>query len=59
MVRKLKGPVKKESKKERRERRQENVKGKEQIKTIAIPIILGLAVLLAVIIWLAARSNPS
>ena len=59
MVRKLKGPVKKESKKERRERRQENTKGKERIATNAVPVLLGLAALLAVFIWLAAQKGSA
>lgn len=51
MVRKLKGPVKKESKEERRQRRRENAQGKQQILTVALPILLGLFLLLVVYMW--------
>jgi len=49
MVRKLRGPVKKESKDERRARRRENLEGKQRIMTVALPV-LGLVFLLVVIL---------
>ena len=40
----MRGPVKKESKEERRQRRRENVEAKGKIATVAVPILLGGAV---------------
>ena len=51
MVRKLRGPVKKESKEEKRQRRRDNVQGKQRIYTIAIPILLAVAALLILFVW--------
>lgn len=51
--------MKKESKEERRQRRRENVEGKGRIATVAVPVLLGLAVLLAAIVWLVAQGKPS
>ena len=59
MVRKLRGPVKKESKEERRQRRRENVEAKGKIATVAVPILLGGAVLVAILVWLVAQGKPS
>ena len=59
MVRKLKGPVKKESKEERRQRRQENADGKDKIWSVAVPALLGVVVLFLVILWLTSSATPS
>ena len=57
MVRKLRGPVKKESKEQRRARRAENVEGKQKILTIAIPVLIAVAILVAVLVYLSARNK--
>ena len=59
MVRKLRGPVKKESKGEKRQRRRDNVQGKQRILTVAIPVLLGLLLMLVVVLWLKSTSPPS
>ena len=56
MVRKLRGPVKKENKDEKRQRRRDNVEGKQRILTVAVPVLAGLLLLLVVIIWLNSSS---
>ena len=57
MVRKLKGPVKKETKEERRQRRKENVEAKGKVLTVAVPVLI-LAFLVAVILlYLKTRST--
>ena len=59
MVRKLKGPVKKESKEERRQRRGENVGGKQQILTVALPIMIMIALVLGFIVYFGTRKPPT
>ncbi len=56
MVRKLRGTVKKESKEERRARRQENLEGKQRILSVAIPVLVLVAVAIMVFIYFATRS---
>ena len=57
-MRKLRGPVKKETKDEKRQRRRGNVEGKQKILTVAVPVLLGLFFLLVVILWLKSSSSP-
>ena len=57
MVRKLRGPVKKESKEERRQRRRENVEGKQQILTVAVPVLAGALIVLVVYLWVKTSSS--
>jgi cell division septal protein FtsQ len=52
MVRKLRGPVKKENKEEKRQRKKNNLEGKQRILTVALPVLVGLLLLLVLIIWL-------
>ena len=55
MVRKLRGPVKKESKEQRRARRAENVEGKQRILSIAIPVLIIVAILIALWVYLGVK----
>lgn len=57
MVRKLRGPVKKESKGERRQRRRGNVVGKQQILTVAVPVLVVVVALLVTFVWLKVQST--
>lgn len=57
MVRKLRGPVKKETKSEKRQRRSENALAKKQILSIAVPVLIVVAVLVAGLVYLATRKK--
>ena len=57
MVRKLRGPVKKESKEERRMRRAENVEGKQKILSIAIPVLIAVVLLIGLFVYLGVREK--
>ena len=59
MVRKLRGPVKKESKEERRQRRRDNVEGKQKILTVAVPVVLGVIGLVVFLVWMKSWSVGS
>ena len=59
MVRKLRGPVKKESKEERRQRRRDNVEGKQKILTVAVPVLLGVIGLVVFLVWMKSWSVGS
>ena len=56
-MRQLKGSAKKETKKERRERREGNAIAKQKALTIAVPIVIGGLVLLFVYLYFATRSG--
>lgn len=57
MVRKLRGPVKKESKEERRLRRRENLEGKQRILTVALPILVVVILLVFVLVYLGTKKQ--
>ena len=57
MVRKLRGPVKKESKEERRLRRRENLEGKQRILTVALPIVAIVILLVFVLVYLGTKKQ--
>ena len=59
MVRKLRGPVKKESKEEKRQRRRDNVEGKQKILTVAVPVLLGVIALVVLLVWMKSWSVGS
>ena len=55
MVRKLRGPVKKETKHEKRQRRQENAVGKQRFITFVIPSLIAVVVVVGLIIYLGTK----
>ena len=57
MVRKLRGPVKKESKEERRLRRHENLEGKQRVLTVALPILAVVILLLVVLVYFGTKKQ--
>ena len=57
MVRKLRGPVKKESKDERRVRRQENVQGKQKILSVTLPVIVAFVIIVVIIVYFGTRKT--
>jgi len=57
-MRQLKGKVK-ESKKERRERREDNVKNKGRIITIVVPILVGIMALIIAYVYLHSRPKET
>ena len=54
-MRQLKGKVRPETRKEKRERKQENLKVKQQICTVVLPTVIGLVLLLAAYIYIRAK----
>ena len=56
MVRQLRGGSKKESSRERRERREVNAAAKDKILTFALPILLLIVSFLIFFIYMATRS---
>ena len=57
MVRKLRGVEKKESKHDKRERRASNAKAKQQLLTVAVPVLAGIALLVVGYVYLATRQR--
>ncbi len=52
MVRQLKGPIRKESKKEKRQRKFANIEGKSTALYIALPILLFTGLVLYIVFYL-------
>ena len=55
MVRQLKGATRKETKREKLQRRQENRAAREKISTFVVPILVVVLIAVAVFIYFAAR----
>ncbi len=55
MVRKLRGGNKKETKHDKKERRAVNAQASQQLLTVVIPVLVGVALLIAGYIFLATR----
>ena len=55
MVRQLKGATRKETKREKLQRRQENRAAREKISTFVVPILLVVVIAVAIFIYFAAR----
>ena len=55
MVRQLKGATRKETKREKLQRRQDNRAAKEKISTFVVPVLVAILIAVAVFIYLAAR----
>ena len=54
-MRQLKGKVK-ETRKEKRERKQENLKNKEKLWTIVIPVMVTISIVIAAYVLLSTHS---
>ena len=55
MVRQLKGATRKETKREKLQRREDNRAAREKISTFAVPVLVVIFIAVAVFVYLAAR----
>lgn len=55
MVKKLRGPVKKETKQERRDRRKDNRAAREKLCSVVIPVLVALFLCILVLFYWATR----
>ena len=57
MVRKLRGPTKKETHKEKRERRKDNREAREKLLTVVLPSLLVLVIVLVALFYWASKKK--